>query len=127
MNSSLSIAASGLRAQATRLRNSAHNVANLLTDGFVPQRVDLQTRPGGGVRAVVSSAQQPSPPRADAAINSPVLSRPGGSQVPSAHSGADPVFEAITQISASRAYEANLAVLRSEQSRADMLLAVKPL
>ena len=114
MNTVLSIAASGLQAQSARLHSSAHNIANLLTDDFVPQRVDLKARPGGGVQARISRSDQTGPPRLDA--------RTG--EVLGEYSGTDLASEALTQISASRAYEANLAVLRAEQGRVETLLKV---
>jgi len=112
MNGVLFIAASGLVAQSVRLHSSAHNVANLLTDDFIPQRVDLQERSGGGVQALVVSSQQEGPLRTDLQTGD-VLGN---------YSGTDLAQEALTQISASRAYEANLAVLRVEQDRTDTLL-----
>jgi flagellar basal body rod protein FlgC len=114
MNGVLSIAVSGLQAQSARLHSSAHNVANLLTDNFIPQRVDLKARPGGGVQARVSSSQQAGPARFDVETGAAL----------GKYSGTDLAEEALTQISASRAYEANLAVLRAEQERTETLLKV---
>lgn len=115
MNGILSIAASGLRAQLTRLQSSSHNVANLLTDDFRPQRVDLQARPGGGVQATVSPSEQRGFPRYDMDTG----------ELLGEYSGTDLAQEALTQITASRSYEANLAVIRSEKDRLDTLLDVR--
>jgi len=41
------------------------------------------------------------------------------------YSGTDLAQEALTQITASRSYEANLAVIRSEKDRLDTLLDVR--
>ena len=57
----LSIGLSGIRAAGTRLRSSAHNVANLLTESFRPERVVQQDRAGGGVTASVERAATPQP------------------------------------------------------------------
>jgi len=114
MNGVLSIAVSGLQAQSARLHTSAHNIANLLTDNFVPQRVDLKARPGGGVQALVSSSPQDAPPLFDVDTG----------EILGTYSGTDLAQEALTQISAGRAYEANLAVLRAEQDRTETLLKV---
>ncbi len=94
----LSAAASGLAAQAKKLQVSAHNTANVSTEGFVPQEVALSEGPGGGVRAEVlpPTPSEPAP------------------YVDLAH-------EAVDRIQASRAYEANLAVLKAEDERLDAL------
>lgn len=48
----VSVALSGASAAAVRLRNSAHNVANLQTTGFHPHETVLEEQEGGGVKAV---------------------------------------------------------------------------
>jgi len=57
----LGIAASGMRSAQTRLAVSAHNVANLLTDGFRPQRAVQTSRAAGGAEAAVETAPAPEP------------------------------------------------------------------
>ncbi len=57
----LGIGLSGIRAAGTRLRSSAHNVANLLTGSFHPERVVQQERATGGVTAQVQRSAQPQP------------------------------------------------------------------
>jgi flagellar basal-body rod protein FlgC len=114
MNGILSIAASGLQAQSTRLHSSSHNVANLITDDFRPQRVDLQARAGGGVQATVSSSEERGSLRYDLETG----------ELLGEYSGTDLAHEALTQISASRSYEANLAVIRSEKDRLATLLDI---
>lgn len=94
----LGTAAAGLAAQSTRIQVSAHNIANANTPGFAPQQVTLAEAPGG-LRAIVEPGPDPA-------------------------SGVDLATELIDQLSASRAYEANLAVLRSESERVDALLDV---
>lgn len=46
---SLSTALSGMSAASERLRASAHNVANLQTPGFRPERVEQSSQADGGV------------------------------------------------------------------------------
>ena len=92
----LRIAGSGLAAQSTRLQVSAHNTANLNTRDFTPQRVALQEAPGG-VSAIVESDPTPD---------------------------VDLTTEVATQLSAARAYEANLAVLQAGVEQLDTLLDV---
>jgi len=60
-----SIALSGLQAQSLRLHASAHNVANVLTDDFKSQRIDLQARASGGVQASVGQVDTDGPLRFD--------------------------------------------------------------
>lgn len=57
-----SIAVSGIRAADTRLAISAHNTANVLTDGFRPQRAQAEEQKSGGVQLRV---ENPPPPPAD--------------------------------------------------------------
>ncbi len=47
-----SVALSGVAAAAARMRNSAHNIANLQTNGFHPHETVLEEQDGGGVKAV---------------------------------------------------------------------------
>jgi hypothetical protein len=54
-----SAALSGLRASGVRLRSSAHDVANLLTADFRPERVVQSAEAGGGVSTRVERAAQP--------------------------------------------------------------------
>ena len=49
MNSLSSIALSGMQAAQAGLQASAHNVANLQTEGFHRQETVQSERPGGGV------------------------------------------------------------------------------
>lgn len=57
----LGIALSGMRSASTRLAVSAHNVANLLTEGFRPQRVTQTTQVSGGAQASVGTAPSTEP------------------------------------------------------------------
>jgi flagellar basal body rod protein FlgC len=59
MNTIASIALSGLNAASTRLRASAHNIANLQTDGFRREVVTRATVSGGGVSVAVGPADGP--------------------------------------------------------------------
>ena len=55
----LSIGISGIRAADEKLRASAHNVANLLTEDFHPERVVQQERAEGGVSVEVERSAEP--------------------------------------------------------------------
>lgn len=52
----LGIAVSGMRSASTRIAASAHNVANLLTRDFQPQRVVQTAQAAGGSQARVEDA-----------------------------------------------------------------------
>jgi len=58
MNSISSIALSGMSAAQTRLQTSAHNVANLATDGFKRQDTLQTAQAEGGVRTAVRESSQ---------------------------------------------------------------------
>jgi Flagella basal body rod protein len=94
------IAQSGLQVASLELAVSANNVANALTDGFVPSRVEERALPGGGVSGGVQ--QEPDPldeVRADRALLAP--------------SRTDLVQELLAQSKAAAVYRANLASLRT--------------
>lgn len=59
MSSTSAIAMSGLSAAQLRLQSSAHNIANLSTDGFRRQQVQQASNPLGGVRTSITQAVQP--------------------------------------------------------------------
>lgn len=95
LSSTASIALSGLQAAQTQLRASAHNVANLATDGFRRQQVRQTPQPGGGVSAAVSRANTP---------------------------GEDLARDVVTQLAAKNAFLANLAVFKTCNAMAGVLL-----
>ena len=87
MASISSIATSGLQAAQQRLQASAHNVANLQTEGFHRVEVRQQAREdGGGVDASTRRAEQP---------------------------GAALEADVVDQLAAKNAFVANLAVFRT--------------
>lgn len=119
---------SGLRTQAVRLAVSADNVANARSIGvredgsspvqapYVPQQVTAVSTAGGGVRSEVSGVKPPSVPvyqpdsdLADAEGNVP-------------YANVDIASELVSQMLAQRAYEANLAVIRTKDEMAGSLL-----
>ena len=58
MMSTSAIALSGMNAAQTSLQASAHNIANLGTDGFRRERVVQSTSASGGVETSVSQLAQ---------------------------------------------------------------------
>lgn len=57
MSSITGIASSALQAYSTSLQATAHNVANLSTEGFKASQATFQENGGGGVTATVSGTQ----------------------------------------------------------------------
>lgn len=95
MKSMSSIALSGMQAAQAGLRTSAHNVANLGTDGFRRQRLQQQPLAGGGVTTEV--------------VRDPVQ-------------GPDLVRDVVDQLQAKNAFLANLAVFKTADRLAGALL-----
>jgi len=98
MSSLAAIAQTGLQAAQLRMDVSAHNIANMNTLGFTPQRVREQAlAPRAGVSAQVVRADHP---------------------------GVALEREAVEQIAASLAYKANVFVLRMAQATTGTLLDI---
>jgi flagellar hook protein FlgE len=104
------IALSGLQAAELRLGVSAHNVANALTEGFRPSRVEAREAPEGGV---VACAVAPNDPAVEARIDGAVLT------------GVDLAGEMVAQMLASASFRANLATLRAADEMTAALVDVK--
>jgi flagellar hook-associated protein FlgK len=98
VNSTSSVALSGMQAAQTQLRSSAHNVANLATDNFRRQEVRQSPQSSGGVQARVE--------RATAA-------------------GLDPVKDVVDQLQAKNAFLANLSIFKANDKMAGALLDEK--
>jgi len=95
MASISSIALSGMNAAQTQLNVSAHNVANLSTEGFKRQGVVQAEQPGGGVKATVT--------------RSPV-------------EGAALATDIVSQLQAKNSFLANLAVFKTSNKMTGALL-----
>ena len=102
MNSTLSIAMSGLNAASTRLNVSAHNIANAQTTGFRRQQVEQTALAEGGVSVTLDSASAPE-------------------QAPMASLTED----IVAQISAAYEFKANLKVIQTEQDLLGSLLDLR--
>jgi flagellar hook-associated protein FlgK len=59
LNSTSSIALSGMNVAAMQQRVAAHNIANENTEGFHRQQLQQQTQAEGGVTAQVTQASEP--------------------------------------------------------------------
>ncbi|MEM9175767.1 MAG: flagellar basal body rod protein [Myxococcota bacterium] len=58
----LGIALSGMQSAGVRVAVSAHNLANLSTEDFRPQRAVQSSLAGGGAVARVQTSDRPAPP-----------------------------------------------------------------
>ena len=92
-----SIALSGMSAAQTQLQASAHNVANLNTQGFSRQEVKLSQQTEGGVSASLSTAARP---------------------------GSALETDVVAQLQAKNAFLANLAVFKTQDKMAGALLSL---
>src|ERR1700712_5162642 len=95
------IASSGMRLESQRLAQSAANTANVETPGYTAQRIVAASRAGGGVRGTSVPTYGTRGVRVDA----------DGSV--SSGSNTDLIEETATQLSSVRAFQANVAVLRT--------------
>nr|WP_315479586.1 flagellar basal body protein [uncultured Rhodoferax sp.] len=98
MNSLSSIALSGMNAAQTSLNTSAHNVANLATEGFKRQETVQTEQPGGGVSTEVRQAEV---------------------------AGNARETDVVTQLQAKHSFIANLAVFKTSNQMAGALLDTK--
>ncbi len=103
------VAASGLRFQADRLQESAHNVANVQTEGFSARTVVGEEQENGGVSGELVETGDPGP----------IVLEDGEEVI---LSNTELENEAVTQITAKRAYTANLKTLETAQEMDEELM-----
>jgi flagellar hook protein FlgE len=98
MNSTSSIALSGMQSAQLQLNSAANNVANINTPGYKRQEVLQSTQPQGGVAASVRQSESQGP-----------------------------IMEAdlVAQLAAKNAFLANLAVFKSNDRMAGALLSLR--
>jgi flagellar hook-associated protein FlgK len=95
MNSVTNISRSGMNAAQARLQTSAHNIANMNTEGFHRQEVVQQTSAAGGVSTSVTRQTE---------------------------EGASLAQDVVQQLAAKNAFLANLAVFkRSNEALGNLL------
>jgi len=90
-----SIALSGMQAAQTQMNVAAHNVANMGTEGFKRQKVELTPQAQGGVSSMVSTTE----------VVGPALEA-----------------DLVAQLQAKNAFLANLAVFKTHDKMAGALL-----
>jgi flagellar basal-body rod protein FlgC len=103
---------SGMRAASTKLDVSAHNTANISTDGFKKQRVNLSEAKNGGVTTSIETINDPGPS----------YFSPGGAIVEA--SNVDLVEELVDQRIASHAFKANAAAFKTADEMQESLLDI---
>lgn len=96
----LSVAASALQANATRLEVHANNVANVNSTGFKAKVVSQQTAPGGGVQIT-------------SITDSKRLGVPTDDSKPEETNNVDLVTETVGSMLALRAFEANAKMIQT--------------
>jgi flagellar basal body rod protein FlgG len=100
------------RISTMNLQASAHNLANVNTEGFQAQQITQSTGPGGeGLQAHVSPTQAPAP----------VILRDGQLRV---QSNTDMTREAVTHMSAAAAFKSNMGVMQVQDSLTEAILDV---
>lgn len=102
-SSSLWTSASGLNDASTRAATVAHNVANVNTNGFEPDRVHSSALANGGVSTTIDRTY------ADDGSREALFSN------------TDLATEMTNLVSAKRAYQANATVLRETNQAFDIL------
>jgi flagellar basal-body rod protein FlgC len=116
MMSALDTALAGLTAFAKKLDVSAHNVANVNTDGFKKSRTEFVEAGTGGVSPVVQKDDSAGPT---------VLKDTGYGPAQVELSNVDLGEEAVSQIIAQRGFEANLRTLKTADDMLGSILDTK--
>ncbi len=116
MLSAIHTALSGLAAYAKQVEVTAHNVANVNTDGFKKSYTEFVSVETGGVLPVV---------RKDDSAGPTVLSDRGYGPSQVELSNVDLAEEAVNQILAQRGFEANLHTLRTADDMLGTILDMK--
>ena len=109
-------ALSGLTAFSRQIEVTAHNVANISTDGFKKSHMELVSVETGGALPVV---------RRDDSAGPTVLRDSGYSPTLVELSNVDLGEEAVNQILAQRGFEANLHTLRTSDDLLGTILGMK--
>ena len=107
------IATSGLRVETQSLNQSAHNVANAQTEGFEAQRVVARERANGGVEAEYAPTYGP---------HGTTVHDDGSVGV---DSNTDLAEERVSQLGSLRAFQANIAVLKTSDEMMSELVRLK--
>jgi flagellar basal-body rod protein FlgC len=109
-------ALSGLTAFSTQIDVTAHNVANVNTNGFKKSRTELVAVETGGVLPVIQKNQSAGPF---------ILNNTGYGPAQLELSNVDLGEEAVNQILAQRGFEANISTLKTVDDMLGTILDIK--
>ena len=109
-------ALSGLTGFSTQVAVTAHNMANVTTDGFKKSRTELIAVESGGVRSVIQKDETAGPT---------ILNNTGYGPAQLELSNVDLGEEAISLIISQRGYEANLQTIKTADDMLGSLLDIK--
>jgi flagellar basal-body rod protein FlgC len=128
MIDALSAPSSALDAMSVQVAAAAGNIANLDTDGYQAQRVNLATADDGQGVQVASVTRDTSPGSVRPDTSAPTrdsadISEAGRTMAET--SNVDPVRETLSMMEASRGFEANVAVIRTQDAMAGALLDMR--
>ena len=130
MTDAITAAKSALDAMTVDMAVSAGNIANLDTDGYQAQRVNLSTaedNQGVQVASVTRDTSpgslRPEPLRMTSTGDSVDISDAARNMVET--SNVDLVRESVSMVEASRGFEANVAVIRTQDQMAGALLDMR--
>jgi flagellar hook protein FlgE len=106
----------GLAAFATQIAVTAHNLANVNTNGFKKSKTELVAVETGGVLPVVQKDQSAGPS---------ILNNTGYGPAQLELSNVDLGEEAVNQILAQRGFEANISTLKTADDMLGSILDIK--
>ncbi|OQX09404.1 MAG: hypothetical protein BWK76_22245 [Desulfobulbaceae bacterium A2] len=116
MLTGMEAALTGLQAYGTKMQATAHNVANLNTDGFKRTRVLMQESAAQGVETHVEQDMSP---------GAMVVEQGGQGEELREQSNSDLGNEFVEMMVTSHGYNANLKVLQTADSMLGSLLDIK--
>ena len=127
MADAIAAASSALDAMSVTMAASANNIANLDTDGYQAQRVNLETVDDGEGVQVGSVTRDPTPGavRPEVDYSSDIVDISDAGRYMAESSNVDPARETVSMIEASRGFEANVAVIRTQDAMTGALLDMR--
>lgn len=117
INSTLDIAASALAIHSVSTQVAAHNIANVFTDGFLPQRATFVTG-SHGIGVEMESVRKQDMPLG----RQPLVENGDRSGAAAKASGTELARELPQMITTQRGFEANAATVRAADEMLDSLL-----
>jgi flagellar basal-body rod protein FlgC len=109
-------ALSGLTAFSTQVAVTAHNVANVTTDGFKKSRTELIAVESGGVRSAIQKDETAGPT---------ILNNTGYGPAQLELSNVDLAEEAVNQIIGQRGFEANIQTVKTADEMLGTILDIR--